>query len=574
MRHPQRSLPGIFAILVLALTIVSPTIAQADDITFTDIMSDELDRELAALSQEDIPPYFIAYTVTDVHMTSLAASFGALTSEGSQDSRLLTAEVRVGDYALDNTHELRDQVSFSGSGFSRIPVEDDPAAIRAALWRETNRQYRTAVERYAKVVTNVAIKVAAEDSSADFSRESPVIAIEPPVDPDALVGDLEYWRTLLADCSAPFLANPDIYGGRASFSVRVERKYLVNSEGVRIARNQTYASLGISGFIKSDDGMELPLYRTYFAFAPDGLPEREELLADVAEMLETLAALRDAPAADPFSGPAILSGRASAVFFHEILGHRVEGHRQKSEYEGQTFRKHVGERILPPFIDLVFDPTTRRAEGSELMGWFTYDDEGVPARPVTIVDDGVLTGFLMSRGPIEGFDASNGHGRAQAGRTPVSRQSNMLVTSDDGMSDAEMRVRLADLCREQDAPYGLYIKDLVGGYTLTGRSMPNVFNLQPVEVYRVYPDGRPDELVRGVDLVGTPLVMFSMIEGAGTERQVFNGLCGAESGSVPVAAISPSLLLSRVEVQKRTKSQERPPVLPRPDSDSNAGQGR
>ena len=260
-----------------------------------------------------------------------------------------------------------------------------------------------------------------------------------------------------------------------------------------------------------------------------------------------------------------LSGRAAGVFFHEILGHRVEGHRQKSESEGQTFKKYVGKKILPDRLDVIFDPTLKAYGSQDLIGYYRYDDEGVEARQVTIVESGILKGFLMSRSPIDQFPQSNGHGRAQAGYYPVARQSNLLVRSSQPVSDSELRKKLIAECRKQGKEYGLFFNDIQGGFTFTGRTIPNMFNLLPTEVYRIYTDGRPDELVRGGDLVGTPLVMFSMITDAGETNDIFTGICGAESGGVPVSAISPSLFVSQVEVQKKSKSQERPPILPRPD---------
>ncbi|MFC1541020.1 metallopeptidase TldD-related protein [Candidatus Latescibacterota bacterium] len=534
-------------------------------------MEDELQREMKELGTQEIQPYFMSYGVSDVYSITISASFGALTYSNESESRVLSVKVRVGDYQLDNTHELRDRYAFTAGGNFPIALDDNPDALRSALWQETNAQYRNATEGYIKVRTNVAIKVAEEDSSADFSHESDIADFyESPVDIPSLVGDTAQWEEKVKRYSEPFLGNEDIYGGSATFSFTMERKNLVTTEGTRLSQNLMYARFSVSGFIKSDDGMELPLYKTYFAFVPDDLPGDEIILADVSEMVEKLVILRDTPVVDPYTGPAILSGRTAGVFFHEILGHRIEGHRQKSEYEGQTFKNQIGKKILPNHMNILFNPTLKTYAEKNLMGYYQYDDEGIKARPVTIFDSGILTGFLMSRSPIEHFPNSNGHGRAQAGYEPVSRQSNMLIETTQPVSDRKLREKLIALCKEQGKPYGLYFKDVQGGFTFTGRSMPNSFNLLPTEVYRIYTDGRPDELVRGVDLVGTPLVMLSMITDAGETSEIFNGICGAESGSVPVSAISPSLLVTQVEVEKQSKSQDRSPILPRPDSATKA----
>jgi TldD protein len=207
----------------------------------------------------------------------------------------------------------------------------------------------------------------------------------------------------------------------------------------------------------------------------------------------------------------------------------------------------------------------------DLNGWYDYDDEGVKARPVTVVDKGVLKTFLMSRSPIRGFDHSNGHGRRQPGLEVVSRQSNLIVESTNAVTEARLRQMLIGEIKKQNKPYGLYFRDITGGFTTTQRAGLQAFKVIPVIVYRVYADGRPDELVRGADIVGTPLASFAKILATSDKPEVFNGYCGAESGSVPVSAVSPAILVSEIEIEKKAKSQDRPPLLPEPTSMESKG---
>ena len=293
------------------------------------------------------------------------------------------------------------------------------------------------------------------------------------------------------------------------------------------------------------------------------MPDDETVLAAVTDIVGDLDALRTAPVADPYTGPAILSGRASGVFFHEILGHRVEGHRQRQEQDAQTFKKMLGRRLLPESFSVIFDPTVKRIGATDLSGTYEYDNQGVRARRVEVIQAGVLKQFLMSRTPIEGFSRSNGHGRKQSGFAPVSRQSNLFVEVTEPLSRDDLKAMLIARLKEEQKEFGLYFEDIQGGFTFTGRMTPNAFNVLPIMVYRIYTDGR-EELVRGVDLIGTPLTTFSKITAASDETEVFNGTCGAESGGVPVAAVSPAVLVSQVEVQKKEKSQSRPPLLPPP----------
>jgi TldD protein len=294
------------------------------------------------------------------------------------------------------------------------------------------------------------------------------------------------------------------------------------------------------------------------------LPQPAEIDAVAKRVGQNLADLAQAPAVEPFVGPAILSGRAAAVFFHEIFGHRIEGHRQKDEAEGQTFTKAVGTAVLPSFLSVSFDPTLKTLNGMDLNGYYTYDDEGVKARPVTVVENGILKTFLMSRSPIDGVDHSNGHGRRQPGLEIVSRQSNLIVDSKKQVSDKQLREMLVAEIKRQNKPYGLYFDEITGGYTTTQRRGLQAFTVIPLMVYRVFADGRPDELVRGVDIVGTPLSSFAKILATSDKVEVFNGYCGAESGQVPVSASSPAILVSEIEIQKKQHAQDRLPFLGRP----------
>lgn len=530
-------------------------------------MEEELRRSMNELgANADPSPYFMSYSVTETERTRLAASYGALRSSTSRHSRLLDVEVRVGDYQLDNTHELRDAMPFARlgdlSGPVAFPLEDDIDAIKSVLWLHTDRKYKAAAERLVKVKTNQAVTVDEEDASADFSRESPEVAIGPLA---SVAIDAEPWRERLKEYSALLDSHPEIHESDVTLTTVATNKYLVNSEGARVQHGTVQVRVGLYAGTSADDGMELYRYESFDAHSPDRLPGEDGVREAVNRMAVDLLALREAPAIEPYTGPAILSGRAAAVFFHEIFGHRIEGHRQKSEREGQTFTKKIGERILPEFLSVYSDPTRKQAGGTDLAGHYRIDDEGVRARPVTVVENGVLRNFLMSRSPVEGFARSNGHGRRQPGLAPVGRQSNLIVESSQPVSESKLRELLVEEIERQGKEFGLWFTDISGGFTSTGRVRPQVFQVTPIMVYRVYADGRPDELVRGADLIGTPLVSFSGIIATGSAREVFNGFCGAESGIVPVSGVAPAILTAQIEIQKKPKGADRPPLLPRPE---------
>jgi TldD protein len=531
-------------------------------------LEEEMRRAAGILKEKGDPaPYLVAYQIFDTHYNVVSAQYGALQSSQSGRMRLLDVDVRVGDYQLDSTHRGGAGGGYHGGG-SAVPVtlEDDKDALKSALWMETDRKYRAAVERLMQVKASQQIKVEEEDKSADFSRETPQVAAQPVAAPPKF--DRALWERKLKEFSALFNKYPDILESSVTLTADATTKYLVNTEGASLQHPAAHTRIMVFARTKAEDGMELYRHETFDAVTPDRLPPDATIKAAIEQMAKDLIALRNAPVIEPYTGPAILSGRASGVFFHEIFGHRIEGHRQKDEDGGQTFTKRVNQAVLPPFLSVYDDPTaaTAKINGADvdLNGHYLFDDEGVKAERVTVVENGILRNFLMSRSPIKGFPKSNGHGRKQPGLRPVGRQGNLMVQASETVSETKLRELLIEECKKQNKPYGLIFKDISGGFTTTGRSSPQAFQVTPVLVYRVYTDGKPDELVRGVDLIGTPLTSFSKIVAAGDRAEVFNGMCGAESGWVPVATISPSILTTQIEVQKKPKSNERRPILPPP----------
>ena len=537
-----------------------------------DAMTQELARNFSVLKEKADPaPYFLSYEVTESEYRSISGTLGVVEGNGSGKARALDVSVRVGSPKLDNYHKVRNDRGQFTSG-ALLTYEDNVNAIKRRIWLETDRAYRAAAERLIRIKTNSQVKVAAEDDSDDFSSAPTVVAVEPA---PKLKFDEAQWNERIRKISARFQNYQSVLTSHVSVIAQVETRYLVNTEGTRVQHGRGFARVVISASAKASDGTDLNTAEYFDALEASGLPDDKALNAAVDQVANDLNNLLKAPEAEPFVGPAIFSGRAAGVFFHEIFGHRVEGHRQKDETEGQTFTKSVGSKVLPDFLTVVFDPTQRKVGNIDLNGWYDFDDEGVKARPVTAVDKGVLKTFLMSRSPIKGFGESNGHGRRQPGLEVVSRQSNLLVQSSNPVSDTKLRQMLIDEIKKQNKPYGLYFRDISSGFTMTARGGPQAFKVIPVIVYRVYPDGRPDELVRGADMVGTPLASFSKILATGDKPEVFNGYCGAESGSVPVSAISPAILVSEIEIEKKAKSNDRPPILPQPTVlENNRGGGK
>ena len=553
--------PAVAVLTVACLLPIAPLASSPSSDALLETMQRELHRATDSLAKSDPAPYYLSYTATDVDADVIVGANGSILNSSDFRRRFADVIMRVGSPELDNTHG---ESRHSGIVFGTLPLEDDPAAISRVFWQLTDREYQQASAAFLRVKTNKAVQSEEEDKSPDFSVESPQSHLGGPRPQVPL--DRKAWEDRIRRLSGGFLKYPDVYTSAVLLQVGATRSYFTSSDGTALVRPSALTRMVIQGETRAEDGMDLLRVETFQSASPEELPSEKELADKVARVSQDLEALRTAPLAEPYAGPALLSGRAAAVFFHEVLGHRLEGHRQRGETEGQTFTKKINQQVLPAFLSVADDPTLAELNGTPLAGHYDYDDEGTPAARVPAVDNGILKNFLMSRMPIKDFGHSNGHGRRQAGLMPTGRQGNLIVTSTNTVKDSEMRGKLIDEIKKQGKPYGLYFEDIQGGFTLTTRALPQSFQVIPVMVYRVYPDGRPDELVRGVDIVGTPLLSLNNIKLTGDTLQVFNGICGAESGQVPVAAAAPSMLFSEIEVQKKQRGTDRPPILPAPDA--------
>jgi TldD protein len=547
-----------------------PAHAQSSPLPLMDAMSAELNRATNGLGKDakegQQPPYYLSYYGHDVYTVSITAQQGALLGSDTSHARMVDVVVRVGDPNLDNTHGTHRASAITTVA---LPLDDDSKAIQRSLWWATNTQYGKALQTYLQVKTETEVRAKEEDTSPDFSRDSAQTAMGRPVSAPQ-VDKLEWSRRLRA-LSGIFRAYPNVYSNFVMLNVQNETGYFVSSEGAKVVDPHESARLVVFASTRAADGMDLFRAETFEAKEASGLPPQKEMEAAMHALGASLEDLRNAPVTQPFDGPALLSGRAAAVFFHEVLGHRLEGQRQRGDEEGQTFTKDIGKPILPSFISVADDPTLTTFDGTYLSGYYSYDDEGQRAQKVNLIEDGVLKTFLMSRLPIASFASSNGHGRAQIGLMPTGRQGNLIVTSTKTVPESELRKMLIDEAKKQNKPYGLYFEDISSGFAVTTRSAPQAFQVIPLVVYRVYTDGRPDELVRGVSIVGTPQAALNRILATGDKPAVFNGECGAESGTIPVSAVAPAMLVSEMETQRQQQGTSRPPILPPPTA-TNTGE--
>lgn len=521
------------------------------------------------------PPYFIGYRAVEHEEVALLARFGALEKNERKHFRRAAVDVRVGDYTFDSSTRPDDLLGLDidmPTGLQLtgyLPLGQDEQALQTHLWLLTDQAYKQALSTYLKKRAKQVHAFQEEKKADSFTREQAVRFQEVP---RPLQVDRALWAQRVERASRRLRA-PDVLEGAVELVARRDRMYLVNTEGSELVQEQVIYQLVIELVAQAPDGMLLDQGQTLYGRTLDELPDEQALDALVDETLAQLRALVKAPLADPYTGPALFEPEAAGVFFHETIGHRLEGERQNEETEGRTFKGQVGKVILPTFLSIHDDPTLRTLNGESLNGYYRYDQQGVPAQRVALVEAGVLKNFLTSRTPVEGSTPSNGHGRAANVRDPIARMGNLIVEGTAPVPSGTLKERLLAEVRRQNKPYGLIIRDITGGSTNTSNYGYQVFKGAPRMVYQVDAETGEETLVRGVEVVGTPLTAVNKVIAVGDKLGVFNGYCGAESGYVPVSAIAPATLFSEIELQRSQKEKLRAPILPAPWTQEGGGEG-
>ncbi len=541
-------------------TAASVTSAQDHEKIFTPLRQ-ELRRTVRKLKFENFePPYFASHQLLDAIDTTITARYGALTQNQTLRNRSLYVDIRYGSRILDNSHES------SRGAYEGTSLEDDGDAIRHQLWLLSDQAYKQAIKDYLQKQGKRVSEIEKEKLD-DFTVEKSVKDRLPQVLTEAL---LDEYRLTIKKVSEGFKKYREIQNSGVMLRRVLKNHYTVNSEGTELVTrapgNPYFIYLWAA--TQASDGMNLDVSRTFSILLSSKLPDENELGKTREEMAAQLLKLRQAKTADPYTAPAILDPESTGVLFHEAIGHRLEGERQRDDDEGQTFRGQVGKVIIPEFLTVEDDPTLAAWGGKDLNGYYRYDEEAVPAQKVVLIENGILRNYLLSRRPIAGYSKSNGHGRAQFGRDPIGRMSNLFVKSNKSYPLSTLKKMLMEECKKQNKPFGLLIRKTRSGDTSTARGRYQAFRGTPEEVYQVNAETGEETLVRGVELVGTPLITINKILAAGDVSEISNAFCVAESGTIPVSTIAPYTLVREVELQRLREDKQRPPILPPPLYDS------
>ncbi len=562
--------PAWAACVAIAAAWIPPGAEAAPDDWVLRAMTRELERNRERLRLEGYDaPYFIAYSVRDLDRTYVSGKAGAVFQSNRSRNRFVNVEVRVGDYSLDSSQD--EEALFNPSQKyvpnNLGPIERSEEALRRVLWLLTDFQYKAALVSYLKVRGKLVNEPKAR-TTGSMTREEPVRLVE---QAGPFSFDRASWERAVRRLSGAFQDYPEVFDSSVEVSATRLVRTMVTTEGTVVRTVDDYVMVLASALVRADDGQLLEDAVYHYGRTPADLPAPERIEAEVRAMAERLCRLRRAPVLDPATVPVLMSPEATGVFFHETIGHRLEGQRQEDEEEGRTFKGHLGRKILPDFIAVYDDPTLPAWDGTPLNGHYRVDDEGVRATRAVLVEGGVLRGFLLSRRPVEGFERSNGHGRSDGFQRPVGRMATLVVQGTDPVSPARLREMLLEEVRRQGKPYGLIIETIAGGSTNTSTYGYQAFKGMPRVAYRVDAETGDVTLVRGVEIVGTPLSSINKIVATSDRYGVFNGYCGAESGSVPVSTVAPEMLFAEVELQRSQEAKERAPILPAPPTKADRG---
>jgi len=526
-------------------------------------MTQEMERSRQRLRLEDYDaPYFLSYTVRDLDRHYVAGKAGAVFQSQSTRTRNASVDVRVGSYEMDSSEDpdsfFNPRQKWTPSNIA--PIESSVPALRTVLWLLTDYRYKAALMSYLQVKAREVNDPKAREAGS-MTREEPLVLAE---DAPPWSFDRKRWEGVVRRVGAIATEFPEIFDSSVEVAATRLTRWIVTSEGVRIRTVDDYVQVMVVAVTRAEDGMLLQDTATWYGRSTAELPDPREVEAQTRALLEQLRRQRMAPVLEPTSVPVWMYPEATGVFFHETVGHRLEGQRQSGEEEGRTFKGQVGQRILPDFLDIVDNPLLPSEAGVSLNGFYRVDDEGVHGQSAVLVERGILKGFLMSRRPLPGFDRSNGHGRSDGFQPPVGRMANLVIRGMSPVPASRMKELLLEEVRRQGKPFGLIVQSIAGGATNTSSYGFQAFKGVPRIAWRVDAQTGEETLVRGFEIVGTPLASINKILATSDRYGVFNGYCGAESGMVPVSTVAPDMIFAEIEIQRAQESAERPPILPPP----------
>ncbi len=599
-----------FLFVLVAVALVSPAILRAQAANDNDqtlrAMRDEMarskDRLVLTLSNkaEPVRPFYIEYRLLDLDVKEISAEFGALITSTKTRQRVMNVEARVGDYKQDSSNFISDEGfrGFIGSTGS-VGIDRDYDSLRQDLWIATDQAFKEAVDGYSRKQAYLNSLAQHNDRIDDFAKVQPVHLIEPLVTPD---WSGRGWDQEARDASAALRAFSLLQESRVTYYLVYATEYLLTNEGTEIRTNRSFAAIEAGLNALAPDGVQLSNFYSVYAPKPADLPNPETVRKGLNVAASELMALRASQPAQDYTGPVLFEARAAAPLLAEVLSPNLNGARPpiafrpvmeqflsniggKSDWVGR-----LGARVLPNSVTIVDDPFAKDYKGAPLLGGYTVDEEGVRAEKVTAVENGTLKELLMSRRPGPDSNQSNGHGRAAFLGDTKPSTSNLIFSSTETVSPAELKKKFLDACKAEKLTYCLIVRQMdnpaisllhqddfsellasFGGGAGSGDRLVSV-------VYKVFTDGRPDEIVRGARIIGLNARSLRNLSGIGNDNFVYNymqnqtagfagtalGAFGSAQNGLPASIVAPSLLFEELEVRGARGEPKRLPLLPAP----------
>lgn len=589
------------SILLLAVLLIFQADSRAQKSVILSAMKDELARSVDQLKLEgEAGPYYVSYLLQDSYSLGITADSGAITTNSDNRGRTLRTDLRVGDYTLDNSNfmtlnlgSLTDMLSTS----SRIPIDDDYEVLRRQIWRITDRAYKNALDTLTKKKATLQNRVQTE-ILPDFTKGEAVSNVAPET---SFTVPRAQWTQLVDQISKLFLGQPKIQKSSVGLGVHIANSYYVNSEGAVFVQPSWDARLSVTAMTQADDGMPLSDFLVYTAASADGLPDKARLESDIKTMIAELLTARTAPVAEEYSGPVLFLGQAAGELFSQGFSNLLSGRRAPvsdnpqmnamlGRFMENPFLTKVNAKVAANFLSVKAAPGLKTYNQKALLGSYAMDEEGVPGRDVSLIENGILKNLLMTRTPVKGFAQSNGHCRGGSAASSV-----IQVSSANKLNYQQLKQELIKAAKEENLSYGYLVKgltpiveamssddtDLISSLLLSqqGPPEPTQFKLtRPYSVFRVYPDGR-EEPVRGVEFGAVSINAFKNVIATSDDELAYDyvavssilqsglgSLLSMASGSgMPTQAyatvITPSLLIGGIDMKKVSGTFRKPPIV-------------
>jgi predicted Zn-dependent protease len=545
---------AIFALVVACISVphmvqAQPTRADAEKDPVLKAMLTELDR---SMSQIELPgfakPFFIQYRIEEVDDFQTKAEFGASEGAGRMRQRVARVTVRVGDYKTDSSGGRGDgSVELAG-------LDDDPIALRSALWQATDQAYKNALSAYAQKQAELK-QVQTPPQADDFSKEKPIVSLDPTV---ALQLDEGAWGGRVARLSGLYRSDPtvsatqrDVEYAEASFRARVTTTWIATSEGTIVRKSGAQYDESFAAGTQAADGMSIDRSYSSTGTSTSDLDSEAVFTKHAVDEIRSLAELREAPLVEEeYHGPLLMSADAATDILRSLLATGVTATRPALGTEARTngpFASSYHARVLPDFMNVIDDPGLKTYEGKGLIGAYDVDDEGVPAQAVKLINSGKLDNYLIGRQPVRDFPQSNGHGRAGIAGSARPAIGVLKISADNGMTDGELNQKLLAMAKDRGLASVYFVETMGGPRT-------------PRLLYRVSPEGKR-ELVRGAVLDDVDdRALRSSIEAAGKDLFVANYY-----GDVPTTVMAPALLFDDATVRCANAKNEKLPFYPPPE---------